>query len=324
MADWRLSIRNPKSERQQAMKRHWVACMIVVGLAGAVVSSVSGETPDTILMRKTLGDEVTGWRTGDLDLILSAYVPETFVGHEGHGRMDPTTWRVSFSTLDEFRAFCKERLANVKYAVSRNPLYFDVRGDWAWVVTEDEGTRMDRATGVKTAFRDTTELWMLEKIQDEWKITRFVRHLGSTPLSGGTGTMEAVSGPLKKEAEGWTTSKVGHILSVYDSDAFVGLEAYRQNTPTTWKITFKAFDEWKAFCTKRLDRTQYEVSGKGKTVYVDVKGDQALAVTQRTGKTTHREAGITLTFNDYDLWMLKKIGGQWKITGFIRRLPLPE
>lgn len=305
------------------MKKRWVICMVLVGLAGAVGSLVySGETPDTIRIRKTLSDEMTGWRTGDLDLILSAYVPEAFVGYEGHGSLDPTTWRVSFSTLDEFTAFCKDRLKNVKYVMSRNPLYFDVRGDQAWVVTEDEGTRMDRTTGVKTAFRDTTELWMLEKMDDEWKITRFVRHLGYTPMRGSEGTSGAVSKSLKTEAEGWTSSDVGKVLSVYASNGFVGYEAYGKNTPTTCKVTFKDFDEWKTFCTKRLDRIQYTVSSK--TVYVDIEGDQALAVTQQAGKAVHREIGTALTFDDYDVWMLKRVGDRWRITGFIRRFLLPE
>jgi hypothetical protein len=130
-----------------------------------------------------------------------------------------------------------------------------------------------------------------------------------------------VSRSLDVEAQGWTSSDMGKILSVYVSDGFMGIEAYEKDKPNTWKVTFKNLDEWKAFCTQRLERTQYRVSGK--TLYVDRKGDQALAVTQRTGEVTHREAGTSLSFDDYDLWMLRKVGERWKIATFIRRFPLP-
>ena len=109
-----------------------------------------GETPDTILIRKTLGGEATGWRTGNLRQIVALY-KSPFTGYESYGSPDPKAWQVRFRDLDEFEEFCKEALSRTRYDISRTPLYFDIRAvgkDEAIVVAEEIGTRIDR-TGDK-------------------------------------------------------------------------------------------------------------------------------------------------------------------------------
>ena len=277
----------------------------------------SGETPDTILIRKTLGDEATGWRTGNVRQIVSLY-ESPFTGYESYGSPDPKAWRVRFADLKEFEAFCKEALASTRYDISRTPLYFDIRAvgkDEAIVVAEEIGTRIDRTGGQKASIRDTTQLWMLEKVDEEWKITGFVRMMDGAEQAGASDG-DGLEQVIRKEMEGWNASDVGKIMSGVAS-YFTGYEAYGKADLKTWKVMFRDPDEWKAFCKKRLSRTTYELSRE--VVSTDIRGDKALVVVEESGTTTHRETERKIASKHRDLWMLAKIGGDWKITGFIKR-----
>ena len=282
-----------------------------------------GETPDTILIRKTLGDEATGWRTGNLRQIVALY-ESPFTGYESYGSPDPKAWRVRFRDLDEFEEFCKEALSRTRYDISRTPLYFDIRAvgkDEAIVVAEEVGFRIERGEGgQKAAISDTTQLWMLEKVDEEWKITGFVRLMDGAEQAGASdgGALEQV---IRKEMEGWNASEVGKIVSGVASH-LTGYEAYGKANLKTCKVTFRDPDEWKDFCKKRLDRTTYELSRE--VVSTDIRGDKALAVVEESGTTTHRETEGKIASKHRDLWMLAKVGGDWKITGFIKRFEWVE
>ena len=283
----------------------------------------SAETPDTILIRKTLGDEATGWRTGNVRQIVSQYA-SSFTGYESYGSPDPKAWRVRFGDRKEFEAFCKEALSETRYDISRTPLYFDIRAvqkDKAIAVAEENGFRIDRAEeGRKTALSDTTQLWMLEKRDEEWKITGFVRLMDEARQAGASdkGAVEKV---IQKEMEGWNASDVGKIVSGVGSH-FTGYEAYGKDDLKTWKVAFRDPDEWKAFCKKRLDRTAYVL--KRTMVSTDIRGKKALAVVEESATTTHLETGGMLASKHRDLWMLAKVGGGWKITGVIKRFEVME
>ncbi len=283
----------------------------------------SAETPDTILMRKTLGDEATGWRTGNVRQIVSQYA-SSFTGYESYGSPDPRVWRVRFGDRKEFEAFCKEALSQTRYDISRTPLYFDIRAvekDKAIAVAEEAGFRIARKEGgQKVTVRDTSQLWMLKKVDEEWKITGFVRLMDEAEQPGASdgGALEKV---IRKEMEGWNASEAGKIVSLY-APHFTGYEAYGKADLKTWKVTFRDPDEWKAFCKTRLSRTTYALSRK--VVSTDVRGDKALAVVEESSMATHRETGGRRASKHRDLWMLAKGGGGWKITGFIKRFEWVE
>ncbi len=340
------------------MRNFLVLFMGFIGLLGFAPFGWSAETPDTILIRKTLGDEATGWRAGNVPQIVSQYA-SPFTGYESYGSPDPKGWRVRFGDLKEFEAFCKEALSKTRYDISRTPLYFDIRAvekDRAIVVAEEAGVKIARkeggqkpesqkpeargrkaeqlASGIpasgtlgaggeggrKTALSDTTQLWMLRKVDEEWKITGFVRLMDEAKHAGASdkGAVEKV---IQKEMEGWNASEAGKIVSLV-APHFTGYEAYGKADLKTWKVTFRDPDEWKAFCKKRLSRTTYALSRK--VLSTDVRGDKALAVVEESSATTHRETGGTLASSHRDLWMLAKVGGGWRITGFIKRFEWME
>ena len=305
------------------MRNLLVLSMGLIGLLCIAPFGWSAETPDTILIRKTLGDEATGWRTGNVRQIVYQYA-SSFTGYESYGSPDPKAWRVRFGDRRDFEAFCKEALSKTRYDISRTPLYFDIRAvekDRAIVVAEETGFRIARKEGgQKTAVHEAAQLWMLKKVDEEWKITGFVRLMDEAKQAGASdkGAVEKV---IQKEMEGWNASDVGKIVSGVASD-FTGYEAYGKADLKTWKVTFRDPDEWKAFCKKRLDRTAYEL--KRTMVSTDIRGKKALAVVEESSKTTHRETGGMLASKHRDLWMLAKVGGGWKITGFIKRFEVTE
>ena len=81
---------------------------IVLLLLGWMGTGWAGETVETILIRKVLGDELTGWNTGNVKVVALQYAPH-FRGYGG----DPSTWRPKFQGVGELEAFCREAVRSI-------------------------------------------------------------------------------------------------------------------------------------------------------------------------------------------------------------------
>lgn len=310
---------------------------VALGYVAAVLACVwisttcAAETTETIAIREVFAKEVTGWKRGDVDLTISAYAPY-FTGYYGAESEDPALWRVCLSNLDQLEARLTEEFSKIRYDIYRVPVYFHVIANKALVVTEESGTRTDRATGVSDEFA-YINLWMLAKIEERWKITGFVHRTSPDTLASQTydlfpvndETGAAPPGPLanmlEKDTKGWQDGSTGTITSLC-TEEFTGYEGFGNSGIITWQVNFSDTDILRAFCKKRFSRTGYEVSRS--PVHFSMSGDKALMVTEEEGATTHQATGMKRTFDGRTLWMLEKKGGGWKVAGLVGRIVAPE
>ena len=125
---------------------------------------------------KALLEEAKGWAGGDTGMVSGLYGAD-FVGYEGYDRGNTESWRVSFSDLGPFRAFCKKRLQRTRYTVSRKVISVKVLNNLALALTEEKTSTVHKLTG-KELSAEHRDLWMLAKEGRSWKIVGFVRRLG--------------------------------------------------------------------------------------------------------------------------------------------------
>jgi len=310
---------------------------IALGYVTAVLACVwistncAAETTETIAIREVFAREATGWKRGDVDLSISTYAPY-FTGYYGAESEDPALWRVCLSDLDQLEARLTEEFAKMRYDIYRVPVYFHVIADKALVVTEESGTRKDRATGAEDVFA-YINLWMFAKIEDRWKITGFVYRTSPDTVASETydlfpvndETGEALPGPLasmlEKDTKGWRDASTGAITSLC-TEEFTGYEGFGNSDIKLWQVTFSDTDILRAFYRKRFPRTRYEVSRS--PVHFSISGDKALMVTEEEGAATHQATGMKRTFDRRTLWMLERKGGGWKVAGIVGRVAVPE
>lgn len=274
----------------------------------------AGETVETIAIRKVLGDELAGWNMGNAKLILLQYAPH-FRGYKGDAGKDPATWEPGFQDLREFETFCREMVSRYHSALFRNPIYFDIYKNKALVVAEEGGEAVERASRRRITF-SYKSLWMLEKEGGSWKIAGFLRELPGWDREGFRDS-DGVRDVLLGEARAWQEGDPGRVVGLYGPD-FVGYEGYNRDSTEKWRISFSGLGPFRAFCKKRLSRTNYTISRK--VVSVKALNGLALAVTEEETSTAHKLTGKELSAEHRDLWMLAKEGRTWKIIGFVRRL----
>ncbi|RKY65595.1 MAG: hypothetical protein DRQ08_05395 [Candidatus Latescibacterota bacterium] len=137
-----------------------------------------GSLRDSDGVREVLLGEARAWQEGDPGKVVGLYGAD-FVGYEGYDRGDTEKWRISFSGLAPFRAFCRKRLSRTSYTISRKVISVKALKGSALAVTEEKATTTHKLTGKKLS-AEHRDLWMLEKEGKSWKIVGFVRRLGST------------------------------------------------------------------------------------------------------------------------------------------------
>ena len=59
----------------------------------------AGETPETILIRQMLSNDISGYRRGNAELALGGY-GEHFVSYLGHQNGDPRAWTIRHESRD--------------------------------------------------------------------------------------------------------------------------------------------------------------------------------------------------------------------------------
>ena len=138
----------------------------------ATFSLAHAQTKDAIAIRKVLEDEKIGWKRGDIEKITEHYQPH-FTGYDGVEKADPREWRILFSDLDEFKDYLEERFSKVEYDLKRTATKTEARNNRAYVVTQEQGKTTHKETEMPREF-DHFNFWMLEKVDNEWKITGFV------------------------------------------------------------------------------------------------------------------------------------------------------
>lgn len=278
-----------------------------------IAAICSGETPETILIRSTLGNDLSGHRRADADLVLSAY-HEDFAGYQGNGNADPRAWSVLYADLDGFTDALNKKLSAYRYETERTLPFIYVRAKKAMVTSIDSGKVVDRGTGEARAIK-TRRFWTLRKVEEEWLITGLVEELGNAAqtVPEADGSADEIVELLQREKQGWEDGNAGSISGLFDEE-FIGYDGYGTVKPETWKIIFSGSEELEKWLDKRLQRTSYKVDRRVIFTSVDASRRQALALTSEKLTTTHEKGDVAHSTDRYVLWTLSRRTGDWKIT----------
>jgi len=281
------------------------------------------ETPETILIRRTLGNDVSGHRRANMDLILSGY-DEDFVAYQGGGNHDPRAWAVAHEDLASFSRTLGEDLRTNRYETERTLPFIHVRAEKAMVTSIDSGQVIDRRTGDARYVR-IHRFWTLRKIEDEWLITGLVEDIGDTSLAVTEPgeRRDEIAAFLQREARAWNSGSPGAIAAFFDEE-FIGYDGYTTFKPATWKIVFADAEELEQWLDRRLENTTYELNREVIFTRVGGQGQEALVLTREKVSTAHEQGDVTHAAERYVLWTLSRRSGGWKITNMLYNLGFPD
>lgn len=281
------------------------------------------ETPETILIRVTLGNELSGHRRADAELALSAYHPD-LVAYTGNGNADPRAWTLLSEDRTAFAQALKQDLAAHRYETERTLPLIGVRGIQAIVTSLDSGVVVNRAGGQQRR-GDVRRCWLLRKVENDWLITARVDDLGDsllpTPLSPAPDA-EIVE-VLSREKQAWEAGKPGAVADLYD-ETVSGFDGVQTARPETWKFIIAGAEEWRRWLEKRLASTTYTLDRQVIHTLVSPNRRHALAVTRERVTTRHRLGDKVHSAERNVLWLMTRQGGDWRIDGFCYSLRLPE
>lgn len=287
------------------------------------VAAAWPETPETILIRRTLANDLSGYRRADADLVLSGY-HEDFFALQGNGNADPRGWSMIYENRDAFARDLGQKLANNRYETERTLPFIYVRGKQAMITSLDSGQVVDRKGGDARDIR-VRRFWTLRKEEEEWLITGLVDNLGDSAIAvQPKSSQEAeIVDLLQREEKGWETGSPGAIAGLFD-EQFIGYSGYGAIKPETWKIVFSNAEELEQWLDKRLQFTKYQLDREVIFTRVGADRRQALALTREQVRTTHEKGDITHSMERYVLWTLSRRSGDWKITNMCYELGLAD
>ena len=208
----------------------------------------AGETPETILIRQALSNDVSGYRRGDSELTLKTY-DERFVAYQGHANGDPRAWTILHENRDALAKQINADLETHRYEITRTIPIISVRTTHAFATTIDSGQVIDRASGATTPVQ-IQRLWTFLKIEDQWLATAMVSDLGDSLLpAADSGTHDGISDLLQRESQAWEGGNASDILGLFD-EHFTGYNGGMTFKPGTWTIAFSEIG--RASCRERV------------------------------------------------------------------------
>lgn len=283
----------------------------------------AGETPETILIRHALSNDVSGYRRADAELILEVY-DERFVAYQGHANGDPRGWTVLHENRDALAEQLSEDLDARRYSIERTIPFIAVRKTHAIATSIDSGQVVDRQSGVATPIK-IQRLWILLKTEDDWLVTAMVADLGDTllPVAGSNSDKGDIADVLDREAQAWIDGSASGILGLFD-EHFTGYDARDTFKPATWKIAFSGTEEMEKWLERRLPYVQYDLDRTLLHAAVGPSGDEALAVTHEKVAITHIKGPAKHQTERYVLWTMSRRSGSWKITNMLYDLKLAD
>jgi hypothetical protein len=281
------------------------------------------ETPETILIRATLANELAGHRRAEPDLALAAYDADA-VRLDGHGNADPRAWTYVADERDALAARLRQDLESYRYDVERTLPLIAVRGAQAMVISIDSGLVTDRR-GVPQSTGSIRRWWLLRKVEKDWRIALQVDGLGDSLLAlpAGAGTVDAeVAAALAAEKRAWETADAGALAGVYD-ESLLGMDGVHTARPETWRLLFAGLDEWRLYLQRRLANVSYTLDRQVLYAQTSPGRRQAVALTSERLTTRLRAGDQVESLERQTLWLLVRRGGDWKVHTFCYAFRLP-
>ncbi len=281
------------------------------------------ETPETILIRATLANELAGHHRAEPELALAAYDADA-VRLDGHGNADPRAWTFVADERDGLAARLRQDLDTYRYDVERTLPLIAVRGAQATVISIDSGLVSDRR-GVAQSTASVRRWWLLRKVEKDWRITLQVDDLGDSllPAPAGAGVVDAeVAAALTADQRAWEAADAGALAGLYD-ESLLGMDGVHTARPETWRLLFAGLDEWRLFLQRRLASTSYTIGRQILYAQTSPGRRQAVALTTERLTTRLRAGDQAETLERQVLWLLVRRGGDWKVYTFCYGFRLP-
>ena len=281
----------------------------------------AGETPETILIRQALSNDISGYRRANSELALKTY-DDRFVAYQGHANGDPRAWTI----LHENRAALAQQmdadLTTKRYDVTRTVPFISVRKSHAFATSIDSGQVVDRQSGQASPVH-IQRLWIFLKTDDTWRATASINNLGDSLLAVSTASDQTISDLLQRESQAWAGGSPAEILGLFD-EHFTGYNGGKNFKPATWKIIFSGTEEMQKWLDKRLPYVQYELDRKILHAALSPSGDEGLAVTHETVGVTHTKGPSKHEKDRFVFWTMSRRSGSWKITNMLYDLGLAD
>ena len=303
------------------MKKLINLCLLAAVFAGTAIHAA--ETPETLLIRRSLDNDKFGYRRGDLELALSAYA-DNFVVYQGNNTADPRGWSVLHEDKEAFAQALATDFEKYRYEIERTVPLITVREKKAIAATLDSGLVINRQTEASQPLKVRC-FWTFNKVEDEWLATALVHDLGDTTAGPHLDSADAAAiiDLLQREEEGWEQGDAGGIVDLFDAE-FIGYDGVETSAPATWKILFSNAAELDKWLSKRLAHTTYKIDRKVLYTAVGKDDKEALALTREKLTTGYESGPVEHRKNRYVLWTLSQRSGSWKITNMLYNLGLPD
>jgi hypothetical protein len=299
------------------------AIPIITALLLFAAAAHAGETPETILIRRTLGNDLSGHRRADTELVLSAY-HQDFVAYQGNANADPRAWSILHEDLAAFTQALEKDLAAYRFETERTLPFIHVRSTKAMITSIDSGQVVDRRTRTAQTIK-VRRFWTLAKAEDGWLITAMVEDLGDSALAvkPEESRIDEIVGILQREEQAWESGSVDAVAGLY-AEEFIGYDGYGTIRPETWKIVFSDAEELERWLGKRLDRSTYQLDREVVFTRMGTSRREAVALTREKVSTAHEKGDVIHSTERYVLWTLSRRSGDWKITNLCYDLGLPD
>ena len=288
---------------------------------------LAAETPETVLIRKTIDSEKFAKRRGNAEQMLASYTNEVVV-YEGHGTIDPRGW----SVLHEDRAVLSKSLSSQleiqRFKFERAMPFILVlapKNEKAIATTVDSGSVVDQKTGESEVLLEE-RLWFFDKVDSEWLISGYVQNLGDSTTIGTTRPVDPVpeiSELLAREEEAWEQGSSGSVAALY-TEKLTAYSGEKKVKPASWKIIFGDSEDWDGWLSKRLKSAKYEIDRKVVYATVGGGGQEAVAVTRETVTTKYENGPAVHDLDRYVLWLASRKSGSWQIDQVFYDIGLPK
>ena len=278
-------------------------------------ATYAAETPETILVRKTLSTDLSGLRRSDMELVLSAY-DNNFVSYEAKNSSNPSNWLISLESYEELSNDIQKKLKKNRYELDRTVSSIKVRGIVATATSVDSGNVIDRNSGEWHAV-NSSSFWTLLKREDKWHITSVVQNLGTRedekPKSENYNDIEEI---LQEAAEAREASNVD-VLEKLFSEHFIGYDANHQFDPRSWKMIFGGSEEFIKHLKNRLPNVNYDIERTVLSTHVGPNENEATAMTYETVSVQHNKGNVQHKLERNVMWTFKKKDSDWQITTMV-------
>nr|WP_295383430.1 hypothetical protein [Pseudoxanthomonas sp.] len=112
---------------------------------------------------------------------------------------------------------------------------------------------------------------------------------------------------------------------------FMGINGNAQDNPDRWTISFPTLadyrDEWlrqahEGQKTQYAEDVEAGIHRATSLTEIEISGERAIAHKKFNGEIRRADGGVD-RLNWQTLYFCRKVGGQWKLTGFVGYLPYP-